>query len=168
MISLGVPFGTNNQVVPCTVSSGIPDSLAVGRSGAPSIRSGDVTARILNVAGPMKCEQLSIDRWNRHWNLPTNQIGDRGASSTIGHMDDIRGTDKQFEPLAGQMVQAADAGRSIRQFARIAFGVVRKLLQCPNRQRRIDGNRLSDVTEYGNRIEASNRIIRHVNSCDAD
>ena len=114
----------------------------------------------------MKCEQLSIDRWNRHWNLPTNQIGDRGASSTIGHMDDIRRADKQFEPLAGQMVQAADAGRSIRQFARIAFGVVRKLLQCPNRQRRIDGNRLSDVTEYGNRIEASNRIIRHVNSCD--
>jgi hypothetical protein len=73
----------------------------------------------------MKCEQLSIDRWNCHWNLPTNQIGDRGAGSTLGHMDDIRGTDKQFEPLAGQMVQAADAGRSIRQFARIAFGVVR-------------------------------------------
>lgn len=80
------------------------------------------------LAGPMKCKQLAVDRRNRHWNLSANQVGNCGASSAIRHMDDIRGTDKQFEPLAGQMVQAADTGCSIRQFARIALGIVRELI----------------------------------------
>ena len=69
--------------------SGFADSRKIGGALQPLWRSDCENPQL---AGAMKCKQLAVDGRNRHWDLPANQVSNRGASSMIGHMDDIGGS----------------------------------------------------------------------------
>ncbi len=141
---------------------GMPASTAVGISGAPLSRSGEVTARMRILPLRWSSSSWPVDVDGRHRDLAGDKIGDARAGAAVGHVGDIGSADDLLEQFAGELRHGAGAGRAVGQLVGIGLGVGDELLERLRRHGRMDHDSVRRDGEDRDRREILDRIVRHL------
>ena len=160
MIELGVRAGAKIPIKFGAIMLGNPISAAVASSGAAMRRAGTRHGQNPQLAGAMQFEHLSGHGHDNHWNLPADEVRDRRAAASIGHVRDTRGSRQRFEQFAGQMHQRANTRGAVGELSGVCLGVIDKLVQALSRYRKMDSDGECRNCQARNRLQVLDRIVK--------